>query len=133
MSDVDFSHNSCETVASMMRLGMIGTEKASCAEILRRYREANNGRVPDLRGHDLSGADLTQMDLYGVPLARANLSGANLSGAYLHRTNLSGANLSGAIGLTVQQLMTAQGLECVINPTPAVIGALVLQRINSQG
>ena len=50
----------------------------------------------NLRGADLRGADLSGADLRGADLSRANLSGADLSGADLSRANLSGANLSGA-------------------------------------
>jgi uncharacterized protein YjbI with pentapeptide repeats len=45
----------------------------------------------DLRGANLSGADLSEADLRG-----ANLSDANLSEADLREADLSGANLSGA-------------------------------------
>jgi hypothetical protein len=45
----------------------------------------------DLRGADLRGANLRDADLYG-----ANLSGADLRDANLYDANLYGANLSGA-------------------------------------
>ena len=55
----------------------------------------------NLRGADLSGANLSRTnlsgaDLSGADLSRTNLRGANLSGAYLSWTYLSGADLSGA-------------------------------------
>jgi uncharacterized protein YjbI with pentapeptide repeats len=60
----------------------------------------------DLRGVDLSGADLILVDLRGVDLSGADLSDANLSGACLRGADLreaclddadlSGADLSGA-------------------------------------
>ena len=54
-------------------------------------RNQGGGTRADLRGANLSGANLSGADLYG-----ANLSGANLSGADLYVANLSGADLSGA-------------------------------------
>ena len=53
-------------------------------------------RGVDLRGADLSWANLTRADLSGADLGWANMRGANLSGANLRRADLSGANLSGA-------------------------------------
>ena len=50
----------------------------------------------DLRGADLSGADLRDADLRGAGLRYADLSGANLRGAGLRYADLSGANLIGA-------------------------------------
>ena len=47
----------------------------------------------DLRGADLSDADLSGADLRYANLSRANLSEADLSGADLIRANLSGANI----------------------------------------
>jgi len=65
-----------------------------------------NLRGVDLTLADLSGANMTRADLSGTNLTRANLSGAdlrraNLSGADMRWAdmrwvNLSGANLSGA-------------------------------------
>jgi uncharacterized protein YjbI with pentapeptide repeats len=65
-----------------------------------------SGTLPvlNLRGADLSGADLDFLDLRGVVLIdcnlehvnlkNASLAGANLSGSSLRRANLSGAGLS---------------------------------------
>lgn len=55
----------------------------------------------DLRGYDLTGADLRQAnfqsaDLQGTCLFRANLAGANFERANLRRANLGETNLSGA-------------------------------------
>ena len=50
----------------------------------------------DLRGADLSKAELFCADFSNADLFRADLSGANLSGANLSNADLSGANLSGA-------------------------------------
>ena len=55
----------------------------------------------DLRGKDLSGAnlewaDLTEADLRGTRLAGANLHGAYLTGAQLDGADLTGANLDDA-------------------------------------
>ncbi|EAC9742221.1 pentapeptide repeat-containing protein [Listeria monocytogenes] len=57
------------------------------------------GERADLRGANLSYADLRRADLRGANLSyadlrRANLSGADLSGANLRGANLSYANLS---------------------------------------
>lgn len=54
----------------------------------------NEGECADLRGANLSDADLR-----GADLIDANLSDANLSGANLINANLRGANLSGCTGL----------------------------------
>jgi uncharacterized protein YjbI with pentapeptide repeats len=50
----------------------------------------------DLRGADLTGADLTGADLRGADLRDVYLTGANLTGAYLRDVYLTGANLTGA-------------------------------------
>ena len=50
----------------------------------------------DLRGADLSGADLSHANLRGADLSCADLSHANLRGADLSGADLSCANLSGA-------------------------------------
>jgi hypothetical protein len=66
------------------------------------WRRENPNIMVNLRGANLSGANLMEAYLIGVGLSGANLSGANLSranliGAHLTRANLSGANLSRAI------------------------------------
>ena len=68
--------------------------------------ELSAGLHQDLANTDLRGADLSSAQLGGVTLRGsnlsgahldgANLSGADLSGAYLIGANLSGADLSGA-------------------------------------
>ena len=50
----------------------------------------------DLRGANLSRADLSEADLRGANLSRADLSEADLRGANLRGANLRGANLRGA-------------------------------------
>ena len=47
-------------------------------------------------GINLRGADLSGADLRGAHLRRADLSGADLSGAHLRRADLRGADLRGA-------------------------------------
>ncbi|MDC5507954.1 pentapeptide repeat-containing protein [Acinetobacter baumannii] len=53
-------------------------------------------RGADLRGADLSGANLSCADLRGANLSCADLRGANLRGADLSCADLRGANLRGA-------------------------------------
>jgi uncharacterized protein YjbI with pentapeptide repeats len=66
-------------------------------EVLRIVREAQGrGERPNLRGANLSEANLHGANLRGANLSEANLHGANLSGANLRWANLHGANLSGA-------------------------------------
>ena len=73
-------------------------------EILNKHKEwlyGNGGNWADLRGADLSDANLRwanlrRADLSDANLSDADLSGANLSGADLRWANLSGADLSGA-------------------------------------
>ena len=55
-----------------------------------------NLRVANLRGTDLSWADLSGANLRGADLSGADLSGADLSGAKLRVANLRGTDLSGA-------------------------------------
>lgn len=50
----------------------------------------------DLRGANLSGADLRRVDLSGADLSGADLERADLSGAKLRRARLCSANLMGA-------------------------------------
>jgi hypothetical protein len=49
--------------------------------------------LADLRGADLSGANLREAYLSGADLRGANLRGANLREAYLRAADLRGANL----------------------------------------
>lgn len=58
------------------------------------WRKNNSALRPDLRGANLSSANLGWADLRGVNLISANLSWANLSRADLRAANLRGANLS---------------------------------------
>jgi Pentapeptide repeats (8 copies) len=65
------------------------------------WNAERNHPFPDLRGADLSeanlsGANLSMAQLHEADLSEANLSGANLSAANLLEADLSGANLSGA-------------------------------------
>jgi uncharacterized protein YjbI with pentapeptide repeats len=76
----------------------------------------------DMRGADLSEANLTETEMSRADLRKANLTdadltdahlggvdltGANLSGARLYGTDLRHANLTGTIGLTQEQLNSA--------------------------
>ena len=58
----------------------------------------SGGSRADLRGAEISGADLRGADLSRADLRGAELSGAYLSGADLSRADLRGADLSGARG-----------------------------------
>src|SRR5262245_19758791 len=60
------------------------------------WRKTNPKTEIDLRGTDLSRADLRVANLRGANLSRADLRVANLRGANLSRADLSGANLSRA-------------------------------------
>ena len=68
--------------------------------ILKKHNAWLNGETggerADLRGANLSEADLRGTNLRGANLHEANLRGANLRGANLRGANLRGANLSGA-------------------------------------
>ena len=80
--------------------------KSIFGDVLFEYSKENNtirdtiieavNRGANLRGADLSGANLRGADLSGAYLSGANLRGADLSGAYLSDADLSGANLRGA-------------------------------------
>ncbi len=76
----------------------------------------------DMRGADLSGANLTETQMDRADLKKANLTGAdlseahlmgvdltgaNLTGTKLYGTDLREANLTGTIGLTQEQLNSA--------------------------
>ena len=68
-------------------------------EILNKHKEwlyGNGGNWADLRGADLSDANLRWANLRRADLSDANLSDADLSGADLSDANLSDADLSGA-------------------------------------
>ena len=54
------------------------------------------GPGADLKGADLTGANLEWADLEGADLTGANLEGADLKGANLGWADLTGANLKGA-------------------------------------
>jgi uncharacterized protein YjbI with pentapeptide repeats len=111
-----------------------------------KWRKANRGIRPDLRGADLRGADLRRAhlrgaDLRGADLRGANLSEADLSGAALLDTILSGADLSDAdlrradlrrsnlsrarVAGTIfgaNDLSAVKGLETVTHAGPSTIG-----------
>ncbi len=106
-----------------------------------RWREKNRDVKPDLSGADLTGANLFGGDLRGAKLGKADLRGAELFGANLSGADLRGANfgqaylseadlsrtdlsqanlsqarllradLSGAVGLTQEEVDSAQGDE----------------------
>ena len=59
-------------------------------------RGEDGGERANLRGADLSGANLRDANLHSADLSGANLRDADLSGANLRGANLSDANLSGA-------------------------------------
>ncbi len=64
---------------------------------------------------DLRGADLSNANLQGADLREANLSGVNLTGANLAGANLSGARLIGAV-VAPEQLAAVRSLHEVILP-----------------
>ena len=61
-----------------------------------RWRKENNVSNPDLRGANLTQAQLSKAVLRGAQLSEADLYGANLSKAHLLRADLRGANLQKA-------------------------------------
>ena len=75
-------------------------KKSDLKKILNLHRKWLNseedGCMADLRGADLSGANLSWADLRRANLSRADLRGANLREANLSEANLRGANLSKA-------------------------------------
>ncbi len=60
------------------------------------WRKDNPKLTPELSVADLRGKDLTRADLSGANLFRANLSRADLGGAYLNTADLRDANLGRA-------------------------------------
>ncbi len=60
------------------------------------WRIRNPGSLPDLLEADLKGANLSKADLTGANLREADLRKANLSGAHLVRANLREADLKWA-------------------------------------
>jgi uncharacterized protein YjbI with pentapeptide repeats len=60
-------------------------------EAWNRWRKDNRAVLPDLREANLKGADLSRANL-----SEANLDGAGLSGATLSEANVSGASISGS-------------------------------------
>lgn len=65
------------------------------AEVLKLHKKWLRGEKEGIRAN-LRGADLSGANLSAANLRAADLSGANLSAANLRSANLSGANLSGA-------------------------------------
>jgi Pentapeptide repeats (8 copies) len=57
------------------------------------WRQKNPELIPDLRGANLSEANLSRADLRDACLSATDLRGANLSGARLNGAELGGANL----------------------------------------
>jgi hypothetical protein len=94
--------------ADLSQANLLGSNLASANLFRASLFEAN------LVSTILRGADLGRADLQRANLAGANLVGANLKGAFLSRANLEqalivGADLSTAIGLTQEQLNSAEG------------------------
>jgi uncharacterized protein YjbI with pentapeptide repeats len=96
-----------------------------------RWRVENTRIKPDFSEADLRGANLSRADLGLADLSGANLSGSDLSRAALGRANLSMADLSGAnlsmarIVVTVfsnNDLSSVIGLDSVIHYGPSTIG-----------
>lgn len=73
-----------------------------------------NLEFSDLSSIDLHGADLRQANLKSVNLSHANLSQAKLEGADLDNANLSGVNLAEAIGITPEQIQSAENWQDAI-------------------
>ena len=76
------------------------------------WLNGEGGSRADLRGANLSDANLSNADLRGANLRNANLFGANLRGANLSNADLFGANLRGAnlsnadlCGASIDQMM----------------------------
>jgi len=57
-----------------------------------KWREENPNIQADLRGANLSGADLNEADLRGADLMGANLSYTNLTGSDISKANITGVN-----------------------------------------
>ena len=70
--------------------------KSRCSDRLIKTVDAENLRGADLSDANLSDANLRGADLSGTGLSDANLSGANLRGADLSDADLRDANLRGA-------------------------------------
>jgi hypothetical protein len=84
-----------------------GLTEAQKADYLRTYASELRIELPrDLRGANLSVTDLRGADLSGANLVGADLRVADLSKAYLVRANLSGADLRGAF-ITTANLVQA--------------------------
>ena len=68
----------------------------------------------DLRGADLSDANLRGANLGGANLSDANLHDADLGGANLHDANLSDANLRGADlgGVKFSEITSFYAMQC---------------------
>jgi uncharacterized protein YjbI with pentapeptide repeats len=64
-------------------------------EAWNRWRDENREIIPDIRiNPNLRGADLTQADLTGADLSEVDLTGTDLDGAILVGTDLTGADLN---------------------------------------
>jgi uncharacterized protein YjbI with pentapeptide repeats len=84
----------------------------------------------NLRGADLSEANLTNAKLSGADLSEANLTNANLSGVSLRRANLSGVDLSGVLLLDAD-MSYANLSGCHL--THAKLGGADLSYVNLSG
>jgi hypothetical protein len=91
-------------------------------EAWNKWRGENFGVRPDLRGADLSGANLRATDLSGADLFRADLTGADLSGADLSQATIAWTVLGDC------DLSVAKGLDSVQHKGPSTIGVDTLYK-----
>ena len=110
--DMDDKRRAAEADNAKLRAAMraaiesLETEKATLMQIKNRYGDVMHETLAEslrdalieavTQRKNLRGADLSGADLRGIYLRGADLSGTYLRGAYLCSANLSGANLSGA-------------------------------------
>ena len=94
------------------------------------FADLVDARLPDALFHktNLKGADLTLADLRGAVVVQANLAEANLLGTQLQQANLQAANLRGATGLLNPQLAGANLFGAVLPESTSAFEGLQFVR-----
>ncbi len=120
---VIFSHE-CESIKEAVAAALDADADLRGADLSGANLSDAYLRGADLSGANLRGADLSYADLRGANLSDADLRGADLSYANLHGADLRGANLSDANLSGANLTPIRDDVWAVLSAAPAEVPAL---------